>query len=53
MDEFHGANAGLVLVEVELPSRDTDVPVASWFGSEVTDDPRYLNANLATDPQGD
>lgn len=50
VDEFHGANAGLVLVEVELPARDTPVPTMPWFGDEVTDDPRYLNANLAVQP---
>jgi adenylate cyclase len=52
VDEFHGANAGLVVAEVELPDTDTHVDTPDWFGEEVTDDPRYLNARLAVDPFG-
>lgn len=50
VDEFHGANAGLVLVEVELPTVGTRVDTPDWFGEEVTDDPRFLNARLAVAP---
>lgn len=50
VDEFDGANAPLVLVEVELPGTDTAVDPPAWFGAEVTDDPRYLNASLARRP---
>jgi adenylate cyclase len=40
---------GLVLLEVELEHDDEPVEVPDWLGEwrEVTEDPRYLNANLA------
>lgn len=53
VDEFHGDNAGLVVAEVELPTVDTAVPRPAWLGTEVTDDPRYLNASLARRPYRD
>lgn len=50
VDEFHGANEGLVLAEVELPATDTAVEQPDWLGEEVTGDPRYFNAYLAQHP---
>lgn len=50
VDVFHGANEGLVVAEVELPSADAPVDLPDWVGDEVTDDPRYVNANLAHHP---
>jgi adenylate cyclase len=50
VDDFSGANAGLLLAEVELPSANADVVLPSWVGREVSDDPRYVNANLAVHP---
>jgi len=50
IDEFHGANAGLVVAEVELEDAGQEVPAPSWLGAEVTGDPRYLNARLAVRP---
>lgn len=50
VDEFHGANAGLILAEVELPATDTVVDQPTWLGEEVTGDPRYFNAYLARHP---
>lgn len=47
VDEFDGALAGLVLAELELESADQPVELPDWVGREVTDDPRYVNANLA------
>lgn len=40
---------GLVLLEVELERDDEVVELPAWLGEwrEVTDDPGYLNANLA------
>jgi CYTH domain-containing protein len=40
---------GLVVVEVELASEDEPVTLPAWLGPwrEVTDDARYLNAELA------
>jgi adenylate cyclase len=53
VDVFEGANAGLVLAEVELVREDEPVELPSWVGAEVTDDPRYYNATLAECPYRD
>lgn len=50
VDEFLGDNAGLVVAEVELDAEDQPIEFPGWVGAEVTDDPRYLNSNLATTP---
>lgn len=47
VDVFGGAQAGLVLAEVELDDATRDVPLPSWIGREVTGDARYYNAALA------
>lgn len=49
IDIFKSSLAGLYLVEVEFETEEQAnafVP-PPWFGSEVTKDPRYTNANLA------
>lgn len=50
IDVFEGDNAGLVVAEVELAAAGEVVALPDWVGREVTDDPRYLNANLARHP---
>jgi adenylate cyclase len=50
LDVFEGANAGLVMAEVELAAEDEDFEVPDWAGEEVTGDPRYYNAYLARHP---
>ena len=50
IDVFHGANAGLVVAEVELMSEDQAVTKPAWATREVSDDPRYFNANLIHEP---
>ncbi len=50
VDEFHGANAGLLVAEIELSRPDEAFSRPVWVGEEVTDDPRYLNANLVDYP---
>ena len=50
VDEFLGVNDGLVVAEVELQSEDQSFPKPDWIGEEVTDDPRYFNANLVARP---
>ncbi|MFC3109417.1 CYTH domain-containing protein [Undibacterium arcticum] len=50
VDEFLGANAGLVLAEIELTAEDQPFARPDWVGDEVTDDPRYYNANLIARP---
>ncbi len=52
IDEF--TDRDLVLAEIELPARSADVPLPDWLRPlvvrDVTDDPAYLNENLATAP---
>jgi adenylate cyclase len=50
VDVFEGANVGLVVAEVELESADAPLEIPAWAGAEVTDDPRYYNANLVAHP---
>ena len=50
VDEFFGENAGLIMAEVELESEDQAFDTPNWIGREVSDDPRYFNANLITNP---
>ena len=50
VDVFAGANAGLIIAEVELESEDQDIDLPDWVGEEVSDDPRYYNACLARHP---
>ena len=46
IDVFHGKHEGLILAEIELRSSDEEFVLPPWLGEEVTNDPRYLNANL-------
>jgi adenylate cyclase len=50
VDEFFGANQGLVVAEVELTAADQAVELPAWVGAEVTHDPRYFNSRLAMHP---
>ena len=50
IDVFEGANAGLVVAEVELGSRDETYTRPRWLGDEVSDDERYYNVYLAEHP---
>jgi len=50
VDEFHGANAGLVVAEVELASADEEPALPPWVGREVSRDERYFNVNLVKKP---
>ncbi len=50
IDEFAGANAGLVVAEIELSDVDQNFERPSWLGAEVTDDQRYYNHALALNP---
>jgi adenylate cyclase len=50
VDEFLGANAGLVVAEIELADAEEDFARPEWLGREVSDDPRYYNACLAERP---
>lgn len=50
VDEFLGANAGLVVAEIELASEGQVFARPGWLGEEVTGDARYVNANLSVRP---
>lgn len=50
VDVFEGANAGLVVAEIELPHPDTPFIHPPWLGEEVSHDPRYGNTQLALNP---
>lgn len=50
IDEFHGDNEGLVVAEIELARPDEAFERPAWLGREVSNDPRYFNANLIAHP---
>jgi adenylate cyclase len=50
VDEFHGANAGLVVAEIELGDESKEFERPAWLGQEVTEDSRYYNASLTEVP---
>ncbi|PIF70554.1 CYTH domain-containing protein [Flavobacterium sp. 2] len=50
VDEFYGANEGLVMAEVELKSETETFEKPEWLGEEVTNDKRYYNAYLSKNP---
>ncbi len=50
IDEFLGDNTGLLIAEIELEHETEEFARPSWVGTEVTDDARYYNSNLATLP---
>lgn len=50
IDEFSGANAGLVVAELELDLADEHFDRPPWLGAEVSDDPRYYNSRLVEHP---
>ena len=50
VDEFAGANAPLVVAELELEDPREDFPRPPWLGEEVTHDERYFNASLSRRP---
>ena len=52
IDEFHGANAGLIVAEIELEAEDTAFARPAWLGEEVSHDFRYTNASLSERPFG-
>lgn len=50
VDEFVGANQGLVLAEIELASEQQQFDKPAWAGQEVTGEARYYNSNLIRHP---
>ena len=47
VDEFLGANSGLLLAEIELQSEDETFDMPIWVEKEVTGDARYYNSSLS------
>ncbi|MBR6026380.1 MAG: CYTH domain-containing protein [Neisseriaceae bacterium] len=50
IDEYHGANAPLIVAELELANENQTYPTPEWLGEEITDDGRYSNAYLSKHP---
>ncbi len=50
IDEFLGANAGLIVAEVELEFEEQQFDKPEWVGEEVTHDRRYFNSSLIRQP---
>lgn len=50
VDEFHGDNEGLIVAEIELGSEDEEFQRPDWLGEEVSNDRRYYNSHLITNP---
>ena len=50
IDVFHGANAGLIVAEIELSSEEEHFVLPAWAGEEVTGETRYYNAALIVYP---
>ena len=50
IDEFYGANEGLIMAEIELESEEAEVPLPDWVGREVSGNPRYYNSSLVKEP---
>lgn len=52
VDEFLGANEGLILAEVELRNPEQTIAFPNWIGPEVSEDIRYYNSYLVEHPYG-
>lgn len=50
VDEFFDENEGLILAEVELQNEKQIIEIPDWIGIEVSNDPKYFNANLVSNP---
>lgn len=50
VDEFNGANEGLVLAEIELDTEDQAFDKPNWLGKEVTGDIKYYNSYISKKP---
>lgn len=48
VDEFGGDLEGLAIVELETPDMVPAEKLPAWLGREVTHDPRFYNAQLAS-----
>ena len=46
VDEFHGDDEGLVIAEIEVPSKDYEIEIPEWVDEEVTGNRKYYNHTL-------
>lgn len=52
IDFFNGANAGLIIAEIELPSADHSINIPDWIDEEITGrDNVWSNHALAENPR--
>lgn len=50
VDEFHGKNEGLIVVEIELEDENEPFEKPDWLGKEVTGNIKYYNSQLSKKP---
>ncbi len=50
IDQFHDQNHGLIIAEIELKHENEQFELPNWVGNEITDDPKYYNMSLSTNP---
>jgi CYTH domain-containing protein len=50
VDVFSGNNEGLIVAEIELTAENESFQKPEWLGKEVTNDIRYYNAYLSSNP---
>ncbi|WP_321333710.1 CYTH domain-containing protein [uncultured Bacteroides sp.] len=50
VDEFYGANEGLIVAEIELNAEDEAFEKPPFIGQEVTGEVRYYNSQLMKHP---
>lgn len=50
VDEFFGANEGLVVAEIELENENDEFYRPTWLGKEVTGQVKYYNSLLSKEP---
>ncbi len=50
VDEFFGANEGLIIAEIELNTEDQKFTKPAWLGDEVTGQIKYYNSQLSKLP---
>lgn len=50
VDEFLGANKGLIVAEIELENENELLIKPEWVMQEVSDDRRYFNSSMAQHP---
>ena len=50
VDQFLGANEGLIVAEIELKSEDEQYDIPDWIENDVTSEEKYYNSNLTMNP---